>query len=111
MTHRGDRTREAATYARIHTLETTPEQYEEGRTIVTEQLLPWARESTGYRGLLGLVTPEHDRSLVITLWADEESFERSSEPADNLSAAAAKASGATRRALESYEVTILDLPA
>ena len=79
---------------------------------MTEQLLPWARESTGYRGLIGLVEPRSTtRSLVITLWADEESFERSSEPADNLSAAAAKASGATRRALESYEVTILDLPA
>ena len=78
---------------------------------MTEQLLPWARESTGYRGLIGLSNSEHDKSLVITLWADEESFERSSQPADNLSAAAAEASGATRRALESYEVTIFDLPA
>ncbi len=109
-THDVDRQREVATYARIHRLETTPEQYEEGRAIVTEQLLPWARESTGYRGLIGLVDRENGQSLVLTLWADEEAFERSSQAGDRLSAAAAEASGATRRALESYEVTIFDLP-
>ena len=78
---------------------------------MTEQLLPWARESTGYRGLIGLLDRENGKSLVITLWADEETFERSSAAGDRLSAAAAEASGATRRALESYEVTIFDLPA
>ncbi len=77
---------------------------------MTEQLLPWARESTGYRGLIGLVNREHDTSLVITLWADAETFEHSSEAGDRLSAAAAEASGATRRSLENYEITILDLP-
>jgi heme-degrading monooxygenase HmoA len=78
---------------------------------VTEQLLPWARESTGYRGLIGLLDRERGKSLVVTLWADEETFHHSSEAGDRLSAAAADASGATRRTLESFEVTIFDLPA
>jgi hypothetical protein len=48
--------------------------------------------------------------LVVTLWADEETFARSAEAGERLSAAAADASGATRRALENFEVTVFDLP-
>jgi hypothetical protein len=106
-----DRGREAATYARIHTLETTPEQFEEGVAIIKEQLLPYARESTGYRGLIGLIDRERRKSLVLTLWADEQTFEHSFGAGDRLSAAAAEASGATRVSLESYEITIFDLQA
>ncbi len=31
--------------ARLHTLESTPEQHETGLVIVQEDLLPWTRES------------------------------------------------------------------
>ena len=48
---------------------------------------------------------------MLTLWADEQSFEQSFDAGDRLSAAAAEASGATRVSLESYEVTIFDLQA
>lgn len=105
-----DRRREVPAYARLHTLETTPEQYEEGFSIVTEQLLPWARESSGYRGVIALHDREHGRTLVITLWADAETFARSADAGLRLSAAAAQASGATRRGVESYEVTLFEVP-
>jgi len=36
--------------ARLHTIDATPEQYEAGLRIVKEDLLPWARESSGYCG-------------------------------------------------------------
>jgi hypothetical protein len=42
-------------FARLHTLATTPEQAERGLEIITSVFLPWARESTGFRGLLRLV--------------------------------------------------------
>jgi heme-degrading monooxygenase HmoA len=94
----------------MHTLETTPEQYEEGFALVTEHLLPWARESTGYRGLIALRDLERQRTLVLTLWADEETLEGSAAAGDRLSAVAAEASGASRKALESFEITLFDLP-
>jgi hypothetical protein len=96
-------------FARVHTLETTPEQYEEGLRLVRDELLPWARESSGFRGLIGLVDRERSTALVVTLWADEESFRRSADAGDELSALAAQASGASRRALQDYEVSIFDL--
>jgi heme-degrading monooxygenase HmoA len=96
-------------FARLHTLETTEEQYEEGLRLVRDELLPWARESSGFRGLIGLVDPERTRALVLTFWADEESFRRSAGAGDELSMLAAEASGANRRSLQDYEVSIFDV--
>ena len=105
----GSRTVEPSVFARLHTLETTPEQYEEGLQLVRDQLLPWARESSGFRGLIGLVDRAHGKALVLTLWADAEALALSADAADRLSALAAEASGAERRALESFEVSLLEL--
>jgi hypothetical protein len=43
-------------FARLHTLATTPEQYDVGLELVRDELLPWARESSGYCGLAGSST-------------------------------------------------------
>jgi hypothetical protein len=96
-------------FARLHTLETTPEQFEAGLGIVRDQLLPWVRESSGFVGLIGLVDRAQGKALVLTLWADVEALERSADAGDRLSALAADASGATRRSLETFEVTLLQL--
>ena len=72
-------------FARVHTLETGPEEYERGYAMVRDVLLPWARESTGFRGLIGLVDEAKEESLVITLWADERSAKRSASAGDRLS--------------------------
>jgi hypothetical protein len=100
---------EVIVFARLHTIETTPDQYEEGLRIVRNELLPWARESTGFRGLIGLVDTERRKALVLTLWADGTTFDQSAEAGDRLSALTAAATGATRRSLESFEVSLLEL--
>jgi hypothetical protein len=97
-------------YARLHTLETTPETYEQGLAIVRDQLLPWARESTGFRGLIGLVDGARSTALVLTLWDDEASLEHGAAAGDALSLGAAEAAGATRRSLETLEVSLFELP-
>ena len=63
-------------------------------------LLPWAGWSTGFRGLIGLVDEAEEESLVITLWADEQSARRSASAGDRLSEMAASASGSTRASLK-----------
>ena len=96
-------------FARLHTLETTPEQHDAGLEIVREQLLPWLRESTGFRGLIRLARRDGRRTLVITLWADEESLHASAEAGDQLSALTAAAVDVKRLGLEDYEVTLFDV--
>jgi heme-degrading monooxygenase HmoA len=93
----------------MHVLKTTPEQHDRGLEIVRGQLLPWLRDSTGFRGLIRLDDREAGKTLVITLWADEESFHASAEAGDRFSDLGAATSGATRLALESYEAELFDV--
>jgi hypothetical protein len=96
-------------YARLHVLQTTPEQHDQGLEIVRDQLLPWLRDSTGYRGLIRLADPAAGKTLVITLWADEESLSASAEAGERFSDLTAETTGATRLALEQYEATLFDV--
>ena len=96
-------------YARIHTLETTPQQHDEGREIVVEQILPWLKESTGFRGMIRFAHPDKSKTLVVTLWADEEALAVSAEAGEQLGQLSSAATGASRLALEDYEVEFLDV--
>ena len=95
--------------ARLHRLSTTPEQFETGLRMVQDDLLPWARESDGYCGAIGVVNRETGQALLLTLWADEESRTKSAEAAERLSSIAALASGADLEAVEYLDVSIVDL--
>jgi hypothetical protein len=97
-------------FARLHTIETTREQHEFGLEIVREEFLPWARDSTGFRGLIGLVDEARETALVLTLWSDRAALDESAAAGERLSGLAAEASGATRRSLESFEVTLFEVP-
>ena len=95
-------------FARMHTLETTPDGHDRGIELLDE-ILPWLRDSTGYRGMVWLASPDRARTVVITLWADEAAMLSSAEAGRGLGDLAAEASGSKRIALEDYEVTLVDL--
>jgi heme-degrading monooxygenase HmoA len=96
-------------FARVHVLKTTPEQHDQGLEIVRDQLLPWLRDASGYRGLIRLADREGGKTLVITLWADEQSLQASDEAGSRFGELTAETSGATRLALERYEATLFDV--
>jgi hypothetical protein len=96
-------------HARLHTLETTPEAYEQGLEIIRDQLLPWARDSTGFRGLIGLVDRTRETSLILTLWADREALELSAPAAKELSRLTATVTGANVQSIDEYEVGLLEV--
>jgi hypothetical protein len=95
--------------ARLHALQTTPEQHDLGLEIVRDQLLPWLRDSSGFRGLIRLWNPAASKTLVITLWADEESLRASSAAGNHFGELTAETVGTTRLALEDYEVSLFDV--
>jgi heme-degrading monooxygenase HmoA len=95
----------------MHTLQTTQEQHELGVEIVRDQLLPWLRDSSGFRGLIRLWNPAEQKTLVITLWADEESLRASAEAGDQLGGLTSETVGTTRLSLEDYEVSLFDVAA
>jgi heme-degrading monooxygenase HmoA len=93
----------------LHTLQTTPDQHDLGLEIVRDQLLPWLRDSSGFRGLIRLWNPDEAKTLVITLWADEDSLRASAEAGDKFGELAAETVGTTRLALDDYEVSLFDV--
>jgi hypothetical protein len=94
-------------FARVHTLETTPEGHDRGLELLRE-ILPWLRESTGFRGVIRLAAPDRSKSMTITLWADEATMLESAEAAKGLGTLAAEASGSKRIALDDFEVTFFE---
>ena len=96
-------------FARVHVLQTTPEQHDQGLELVRDQLLPWLRDSSGYRGLIRLADRAGGKTLVITLWADQESLDASAEAGTRLTELTAANVGATRVSLEQYEATLFDV--
>lgn len=93
----------------MHILQTSPEEHDRGLELVRDQILPWLRDSTGFRGLIRLANRAGGKTLVITLWADEDSFRASAEAAERLTALATDTSGATRQGLEEFDVTFFDV--
>ena len=93
----------------MHVLQTTPEQHDLGLEIVRDQLLPWLRDSSGFRGLIRLASLSAGKTLVITLWADEESLQASADAGKKLGELTTETVGGTRLALEDYEVTLFDV--
>jgi heme-degrading monooxygenase HmoA len=96
-------------FARVHVLEATPEQSEAGLQIFRDQLRPWLRDASGYRGLIRLEDKENDKTLVITFWEDEDALEASMEAGEQLAELTAENTGATRLAIELYEATLFDV--
>jgi hypothetical protein len=93
----------------MHVLETSPAQHDRGLELVRDQLLPWLRESTGFRGLIRLADLDRTKSIVITLWVDEDALRASAEAGDKLSELTAQTVGVTRLALEEMEVSLFDV--
>jgi heme-degrading monooxygenase HmoA len=96
-------------FARVHVLKATPEQSEAGLKIFQEQLEPWLRDASGYRGLMRLEDKENDKTLVITFWEDEVALEASHEAGEQLAELTAENTGAKRLAVELYEATLFDV--
>ena len=93
----------------MHILQTSPEEHDRGLELVRDQILPWLRDSTGFRGLIRLENRTEGKTLVVTLWADEEALRASAEAAERLTALAVDTSGATREGVEEFDVTFFDL--
>lgn len=96
-------------FARLHVLQATPEQSEAGLRIFEEQLRPWLRDASGYRGMVRLEDKASGKTLVITFWADEASLEASQQAGEELAELTAENTGAQRLGIESYEATLFDL--
>ncbi len=59
-------------YARLSTFDGTPEGIQAGIDLYRQNVIPWLRDATGFRGWLVLRDPAGGgQSVSITFWTDE----------------------------------------
>ncbi len=59
-------------FARVTTFEGAPERIEEGLRIYREEVVPWLRDASGFRGFIALIDREGETGIGISFWATEE---------------------------------------
>jgi hypothetical protein len=95
-------------FARVTTYEGSPGQLDEGLRIFREEVIPWLRDASGFRGWIVLVDRDEGRSLGITFWATEEAAADTDASGRSLREEVAATVGATMRSLDVYEVAVAE---
>lgn len=93
-----------AMYARMSTLEGSPDQIDEGLRYVRENILPQIQQQEGFKGMIALADRQTGKTLGLTFWESEEALRTSEEAADRLRENSAEAMSDTIAAVERYEV-------
>ena len=97
-------------YARISTLEGSPEHIDEGLRQVRENVLPQLQKQEGFKGMAALADRQTGKVLGVTFWESEETLQASEEAADRLREDSAEAMSDTIADVERYEVGLFEVP-
>jgi heme-degrading monooxygenase HmoA len=103
------RERSLAVYARVSTLEGSPEQIDEGLRYLREEILPTGKDDPGFKGLIALGDRQSGKTLSITLWESEEAMRTTEQDANQLRSGWAETSRQEIASIESYEVGLFEV--
>jgi heme-degrading monooxygenase HmoA len=96
-------------FARVLHLTGTPSDIEAGVEVYRDQVLPYTRDVTGFRGYLVLLDREGQRAIAMSLWTSEDAMLAFEEQGQRFRGLVAEASRMQLGAVESYEVALLEL--
>jgi hypothetical protein len=91
-------------FARVTTFQGDPERMVEGTRIFREEVVPWLRDSTGFRGVIVMVDRENERALGISFWTTKETATDAFTSGASLRDEVAASVGTTMTGEEFYEV-------
>lgn len=98
-------------FARVTSLAGAPDKADGGIRNFQEQVLPAARQLTGFNGAYLLMDRATGGALAVTIWESEEAMRASEEAASQLRASAAQDLGATGEpSVTRYEVVVSEPP-
>ncbi len=95
-------------FARVTTFEGDPERMEEGARLFSEEVIPWLRDATGFRGWIVLLDRERRRSLGLTFWATEEAMKDEEATGGAIRDDLAASLGTTRTGMDYYEIVVAE---
>ncbi len=96
-------------YARVTTLEASPDRMDDATRHVRDQVLPQLQQQDGFKGIIALSDRQSGKVLGIALWESEEALRATEETAARIRGGAAEATGAAAAGAENYEVAIFEV--
>lgn len=91
-------------FARVTTFQGDPERMVEGARIFREEVVPWLRDSTGFRGVIVMVDRENERAMGVSFWTTKETATDAFTSGATLRDEVAASVGTTMTGEEFYEV-------
>ena len=97
-------------YARVTTLEGTPDKMDDVSRHIQEQTLPQLRQMDGFKGFAALADRHSGKLLGVAFWENEEALRATEEAVSSVRSGAAEAAGGTVAGVEQYEVFVFEAP-
>jgi heme-degrading monooxygenase HmoA len=91
-------------FARMTIFRGSPDRIEEGVRVYRDQVIPWLRDATGFRGWVVLIDRQNEKAIGLTFWATEQAALAGESSGGVLRDEVAASVGATMESLELYEV-------
>jgi hypothetical protein len=95
-------------YARVTEFEGSPERMEEGVRLFREEVIPWLRDATGFRGWIVLFDRPGEKAIGLTFWATEEAMTDSAASGGDLRDEVVQRMGTRMTSLAYYEVALAE---
>ena len=97
-------------YARVTTIEGTPDKMDDASRHVREQTLPQLQQMDGFKGFAALADRHSGKVLGVAFWESEEALRATEEAVSSVRSGAAEAAGGTVAGVEQYEVFVFEAP-
>jgi heme-degrading monooxygenase HmoA len=97
-------------YARVSTLEGTPDKMDDATRHLREQSLPQLRQMDGFKGFVALSDRQSGKVLGVAFWESEEVLRATEVEVSGVRSGAAEAAGGTVAGVENYEVIVFEAP-
>ena len=97
-------------YARVNTIEGSPDRMDDATTHIQEQTMPQLRQMDGFQGFIALGDRQSGKVLGVAFWESEEALGATEEALSSVRSGAAEAAGGTLTGVERYEVLFNEAP-
>jgi len=97
-------------YARVSTIEGSPDKVDDVTRQTQEQTLPQLRQMEGFQGFVALGDRQSGKMIGVSFWESEEALRATDEAASSVRSGAAEAADGIVASVEEYEVFVNEAP-
>jgi hypothetical protein len=97
-------------YARVTTLEGSPDKMDDATRHLREQTLPQLQQLDGFEGFVALSDRQSGKVLGVAFWESEEVLRATEVAVSGVRSGAAEAAGGTVASVENHEVIVFEAP-